>query len=99
MTYFTKTISRLIASERREAGRISGAVQGREALAAAATALEMSPKERAMYLRRRMGPEPLGGPEEEASTLAGPTPGALRTWLRQVRHQACVRLTGLEHRP
>jgi len=68
-------------------------------LAPAATALEMSPKERAMYLRRRLGPEPLGGPEEEASTLAGPTPGALRTWLRQVRHQACIRVTRLEHRP
>ena len=58
--------------------------QGRAALAGAAAALGMGPKERAMYLRKRLGPEALGGPEEEASTLAGPTPGALRTWLRQV---------------
>lgn len=53
-------------------------------MAGASAALEMGPKERALYLRRRLGPEPLGGPEEEASTIAGPTPGALRTWLRQV---------------
>ncbi|KAK9833279.1 hypothetical protein WJX81_002345 [Elliptochloris bilobata] len=59
--------------------------QGRAALAGAAVALDMGPREHAMYLRKRLGPEPLGGPEEEASTLAGPTPGALRTWLRQVR--------------
>lgn len=53
-------------------------------MAGAAAALDMGPKERAMYLRKRLGPAPLGGPEEEASTIAGPTPGALRTWLRQV---------------
>lgn len=67
--------------------------QGREAMAGAAAALDMGPKERAQYLRRRVGVEPLGGPEEEASTLAGPTPGALRTWLRQVHD--CAELKGL----
>ena len=53
-------------------------------MAGAAAALDMSPKERAIYLRRRLGPAPPGSPEEEASTIAGPTPGALRNWLRQV---------------
>ena len=68
----------------RRAPRWPSHAQGRAAMAGAAKALEMGPKERAMYLRRRLGPEPQGGPEEEASTIAGPTPGALRTWLRQV---------------
>lgn len=49
-----------------------------------------------MYLRRRLGPEPQGGPEEEASTIAGPTPGALRTWLRQVNPEpkTCISSRG-----
>ena len=51
-----------------------------------AAALEMGPRERAMYLKQpRRAPAALQYEEAADATLAGPSAGALRSWLRQVK--------------
>ncbi|EFN51722.1 hypothetical protein CHLNCDRAFT_139890 [Chlorella variabilis] len=67
---------------------------GRAAMGPAATALEMAPQERALYLRR--GPagkpavRPADAPDGETwddgySSVGGASPAALRAWLRHMR--------------
>ncbi len=52
-----------------------------------AAALEMGPREKALYLKHRAKAAAAAQSDEEvASTLAGSTPAGLRTWIRQ----ACI---------
>jgi hypothetical protein len=51
-----------------------------------AAALEMGPREKALYLKHRAKAAAAAQSDEEvASTLAGSTPAGLRTWIRQAR--------------
>ena len=59
--------------------------QARKHLAPVEAALNMGPKERALYLKQSVGSMAANLEEEEAATLAGVTPSALRSWLRQAR--------------
>ena len=59
--------------------------QGQGTLQPVAAALEMGPRERAMYLKQpRRAPAAAQYEEAADATLAGPSAGALRSWLRQV---------------
>ncbi len=54
-------------------------------LSEVSAALEMGPREKALYLKNRAKAAAAAQSDEEvASTLAGSTPAGLRTWIRQV---------------
>ncbi|BDA43725.1 Exportin-5 [Coccomyxa sp. Obi] len=58
------------------------------ALSEVSTALEMGPREKALYLKNRAKAAAAAQSDEEvASTLAGSTPAGLRTWIRQMREE------------
>jgi len=54
------------------------------ALAGVAAALEMGPREKALYLKQRNRSPAAHTEEEVEATLAGTSPASLRSWLRQV---------------
>lgn len=65
-------------------------MQSRAALAAASSALDIGPKEKALYLKKSVKDAPAQAGESDSTTIGGNSQASLRSWLRQVSLNAVL---------
>jgi hypothetical protein len=77
----------IIILSRRSSTRLRielGSLQSRAVLQPVRSALDIGPKEKALYLKKSVKGAPAQAGEPDSTTLGGNIPASLRSWLRQV---------------